>query len=850
LVDEAMNPAAVPLGPSAAAPDGPPAAGVDPPGTSDAAILQYVVDNIPYQIFWKDRDSVYLGCNKSFAALDGKADPRELIGRTDFDMAWREHAHLYRDGDVATMTSGEPILDKEELSIDPSGNEAVILTSKVPLRDATGQVTGLLGILVDITARKRLELQLERAKREADRAAQAKTDFVANVTHELRTPLTLILGPLGRVLSDPGLGESSRRLLESARRNGFRLFNLVNDVLDFSKAESSQLVAHREPVELVGELRALIEDMRLQAELRQLDLQLESELPRLDALLDPRLVERMVVNLVGNAIKFTRAGGWVRLHLAAAEGQVRITVSDNGIGIPGAALDTLFEKFTQVDDSSTRHHEGTGLGLALVRHFAQALGGRVDVRSTEGRGSEFTLHLPLERPSSAPLASPERPSEERLERHGYRRLAAPPPEPRAPGPQILPGAGGRPWVLVAEDNPELRWFTMETLASEFSVVGVGNGNEAWQELSKRRFDVVVSDLMMPELDGLGLTAKIKAHAALRVLPVILVTARGGLGNVTLGLDAGADDYLSKPFAAEELLARVRAAHRMRSLQEQLKERARAAGAALATSGLLHNVGNTLNGVRVSAELLERQESPLSALEKLGEIWAQHCSSAAAAQQFLTQDERGQRFGAALSGVITQLRHEREWMRQEAIAIGEGVAHAAAMISRELAPGPEGRLCEVTDVALLLRRALKLSSSGGAANDTLVRVHSDLDELPMLYADPHALLQVFVNLLNNARQSILAHGRPGEIRVAGRVDGASIVVVVRDTGAGIHAENLPRLFRQGFSTRKDGHGLGLHTSWLTIRALGGTLVGESPGPGGGATFTVKLPVERADGVNAA
>jgi two-component system, sensor histidine kinase ChiS len=811
-------------------------------GTSDASILQYVVDHIPYQIFWKDRNSVYLGCNKNFAALDGKADPRELIGRTDTDMAWKEHAHLYRAGDLATMTGGVPILDKEEVSIDPAGNETVILTSKVPLRDASGQVTGLLGIIVDITARKRLELQLERAKRDADRAAQAKTDFVANVTHELRTPLTLILGPLGRVLSDPSLGVSSRRLLESVRRNGFRLFNLVNDVLDFSKAEASQLVAHREPVELVSELHALIEDMRLQAELRQLDLRLVTDLTRLDAWLDPKLVERMVVNLVGNAIKFTRAGGWVRLSVAAAGQELRIAVSDNGIGIPRVALDTLFEKFTQVDDSTTRCHEGTGLGLALVRHFSHALGGRVEVRSEEGQGSEFTLILPLERPPLA--AAPERqpPLQDLVERQSHRQQALL-PEPASSGPQVMAGNGTRPWVLVAEDNPELRRFTMETLAGDFAVVGVGDGNEAWRELAKRRFDVVVSDLMMPELDGLSLMAKIKAHPALRVVPVILVTARSGMGNVTLGLDAGADDYLSKPFAPEELLARVRAAHRMHHLQEQLKERARAAGAALASSGLLHNVGNALNGVSVAADLLQREASPLTALEKLGEIWADNCADPASTQRFLSEDERGQRFGAALAMVIDQLRNERESVRREARAISEGVAHAAAMISRELKPEAEGRLDEVTDIAFLLQKALKLSTSG-AANDTHVRVHADVGDLPALYVDAHALLQVFLNLLNNARQSIGRQASEGDIEVHARVEGASILIQVRDTGAGIAEENLPTLFQQGFSTRKDGHGLGLHTSWLAIQALGGTIQAESAGPGQGATFTVKLPIERS------
>ncbi|MET0414312.1 MAG: PAS domain-containing sensor histidine kinase, partial [Polyangiaceae bacterium] len=304
------------------------------PASSAASVLQYVVDNIPYQIFWKDRQSVYLGCNKNFAALDGKGDPRELIGRTDFDMAWKEHAHLYRAGDLETMTRGESILDKEERSIDPAGNETIILTSKVPLRNAAGDVTGLLGIIVDITARKRLELELQRAKEDADRAGQAKSDFIANVSHELRTPLTLILGPLGRVLSDASLSDSSRRSLESARRNGARLYDLVNDVLDFSKAQAARLVAQPEPVELVRVIRELVEDVRPQAELRGLELGVECAFESLDALLDPKLLERMLLNLLVNALKFTPEGGHVRVRVAVGDDVLRLTVEDDGIGIP------------------------------------------------------------------------------------------------------------------------------------------------------------------------------------------------------------------------------------------------------------------------------------------------------------------------------------------------------------------------------------------------------------------------------------------------------------------------------------------------------------------------------------
>jgi two-component system, sensor histidine kinase ChiS len=812
--------------------------------SSVGSVLQYVVDNIPYQIFWKDKNSVYLGCNKNFAALDGKSDPRELVGRSDFDMAWKAHAHLYRAGDVETMTRGEAILDKEERSIDPAGNETIILTSKVPLRNRAGEVTGLLGIIVDITARKRLELELQRAKEDADRAAQAKSDFIANVTHELRTPLTLILGPLGRVLADPALGEASRLSLESVRRNGFRLYNLVNDVLDFSRAQAERLIAHPEPLELVRVVQDLVLDVQPQAELGQLGLDVDTAFERLDVLLDPKLLERMLLNLIGNAIKFTPAGGRVRVSIATRENALRLAVKDSGIGIPKAALGTLFEKFGRVDNSTTRRQEGTGLGLALVQLCARAHGGSVEVESEEGKGSEFSLILPLERTQPAAAVAPAGSSAAALGTRAWQvQIGSRQPGPPRPA-RVLQGAEGRPWVLVAEDNDDLRQFTMEVLASDFSVVGVENGALAWQELGKRRFDVVVSDLMMPELDGLGLTAKIKAHHALRTLPVILVTARGGEGTAQVGLDAGADDYVSKPFSPEELLARVRAAQRMKTLQEELRQRSHAAGAESVASGILHNVGNVLNSVSVSADVLVRkgEASVLSSLERLCALWAEECKDEAATVRFLTGDERGRRFGGALQRMVLDLRQEHDERSGEARSIVLSVGHASAIIASELRGEQGGAVAEAVDLSQLLAQAQKLSGKGAAGAE--VRVELKLGELPVLYTDPHALLSVLVNLLTNAHEAIARQPlRAGRIAIEASHDDQRLTLRIRDDGAGIRAEDLPRVFQQGFTTRTGGHGLGLHMSAILLQRLDGAIAVASDGPGKGAAFTLTLPLER-------
>jgi signal transduction histidine kinase len=582
--------------------------------------------------------------------------------------------------------------------------------------------------------------------------------------------------------------------------------------------------------------------MQPQAELRQLSLEVETELERLDVMLDAKLIERMLLNLIGNAIKFTPEGGRVCVQLGTLEGRLRITVEDDGIGIPEAALGTLFEKFTRVDNSSTRSQEGTGLGLALVQLFARSMGGSVEVQSEEGKGSAFSLNLPFEacQPVSGPRLSDG--SQAALGTRGWQEQIA--QRVGAAPPHVIESREPRPWVLVAEDNADLRQFTMEILAGDFSVVGVENGALAWQELGKRRIDVVVSDLMMPELDGLELTAKIKAHHALCTLPVILVTARGGEGTAKVGLDAGADDYVSKPFAPEELLARVRAAHRMKTLQEELRQRSHAAGAEQVASGILHNVGNVLNSVSVSADMLEKRgdTSALRSLERLAGIWSEQCTDEAATVHFLTQDERGRRFGAALARLVAELRGQHDEVANEARSIGESVAHASAIITSELHPGQLGAVSEAVDLAQLLGKAVKLSASADTTANVIIDVrHGDL---PVLYTDPHALLSVLVNLLTNAREALGRQpSHTGRIELHARHEQNRLIVRVKDDGAGIRSEDLPRVFEQGFTTREEGHGLGLHMSAIAIQRLGGTLQAASEGDGKGATFTLELPVER-------
>lgn len=524
----------------------------------ERAILQYVVDNVPYCIFWKDKDSRYLGCNKNFAALDGRSSPRELVGKTDFDTAWRQHAESYRAFDRATMERGVPLLHQEEITHDDQGREMYILTSKVPLRNDSGEVIGLLGIIVDITERKQIETELQRAKEEAERAARIKGEFLANISHELRTPLTLVASPLESLLAgDSGpLPAAAQLQLERAHRNALRLTGMVNDLLDFSRLEAGKQPVLPEHTNVSQLSELIVVDAQPLATSRGLTLTFSSRLRDVALSLDRSMFEKILMNLLGNALKFTHRGGSVEVTLRLLGDSFELSVSDTGIGIALADQERIFERFQQADATATRQYGGTGLGLALVREFSQLMGGSAGVESEPGKGSRFFVRLPC-RLATTTTATPPVPMPV-LNRWSSMQGSSGDTLP----PDAEDGAEEQPSVLLAEDNAEMRSYLRQLLAGRYRVIAVENGHAALEVARQEQPDVILSDVMMPGLDGLTLVEILKSDETLRHIPVILLTARAGKDAAVSALEAGADDYICKPFSPSELRARVRAAYRL------------------------------------------------------------------------------------------------------------------------------------------------------------------------------------------------------------------------------------------------------------------------------------------------
>ncbi|GAB7004112.1 hypothetical protein JCM18899A_15840 [Nocardioides sp. AN3] len=431
-----------------------------------------------------------------------------------------------------------------------------------------------------ITDALAMEQEKERSQALA-RLDQAKSDFLANVSHELRTPLTLLLGPAEDALADDRhrLDATQRKRVEVIARNGTRMLGLVNNLLDFSRLDTVRDESTFQPTDLLRYTTELASMFETAVERAGLRLTVGGTLDG-EVYVDRGHWAKIVLNLLSNAFKFTFHGGVTVMVDQDGESAV-LRVADTGTGIAESELSRLFERFHRVRGADSRSIEGSGIGLALVAQLADLHGGDVGVTSRLGEGSTFTVSIPLGRDhlpadhvvevAEPPLADPSAVGDARSilrETLSWLDAAAATDEPEPP-----PGApdGDRATVLVVDDNADMRTYVSSLLSEDYRVLLATDGVEALEVLDAQPVDVVISDVMMPGLDGFGLLARMKQDAVLAAVPVIMLSARAGEDGMAEGLDAGADDYLVKPFAARELLARVRVQHRLLQLQRAAAE---------------------------------------------------------------------------------------------------------------------------------------------------------------------------------------------------------------------------------------------------------------------------------------
>jgi len=704
------------------------------------------------------------------------------------------------------------------LPVAGTGGEAagVLITGLSPRRPLDEEYRGFLQQLArQLSPALASARAYEEEKRRAEALAEldrAKTAFFSNVSHEFRTPLTLMLGPLEDALGDlrEPLGPAQRERLILMQRNAARLLKLVNSLLDFSRLEARGAQAFFQPTDLSTFTAELASHFESAA--RRAGLTLSVQTPPLPepCWVDREAWEKVVFNLLSNALKHTFKGG-IFLSLVPSADGVELRVRDTGTGIPREQLPRVFERFFRVEGAPARSHEGTGIGLSLVRELVKLHGGSVDVDSTLGEGTTFTVRLPR---GSAPrlqerAASGASPASASTRAAPYVEEAAGwllSSEARAPlateGSQARPGPKAR--VLIADDNPDLRAYVRSLLEPSFDVEAVANGEEALRAARERRPGLILSDAMMPFLGGFGLLREVRADPGLRAVPFILLSARAGEEASVEGLEAGADDYLVKPFGSRELLARVRSNLELARMREEaVRQEARATSLSEAVrarddflSVASHELKTPLAAFQLHLEVIRRGLSRESE-ERLGPR--------------ITQAGRQVQRLASLVNVlldVSQLSTGRLQLTLDTLDLSALVAETVARMQEELT-----------------RAGMQVTLT---AEPTLVGVYDRL-----------RIEQVVTNLLSNAVK--YGGGRPIEVSL--ERTGPRARLSVTDHGIGINPEDRARIFERferAVSIRKyGGLGLGLWIARQVVEAHGGSIaVGDTPG--GGSTFTVELP----------
>jgi PAS domain S-box-containing protein len=484
-----------------------------------------------------DPSGIITDVNKQMEALTG-CTRDELIGapfKDYFTDPERAEAGIKR------VLSEKKVTDYELTACARDGKQTVVSYNATTFYDRDRTLQGVFAAARDVTERKRVEAELQQAKAVAESASQTKSDFLASMSHEIRTPMNAIIG-IADLLAKTSLSPEQDKYVQIFRRAGDNLLHLVNDILDLSKVEASQLELERTRFSLNDLLGKVTEMVTVRAHEKGLALicEIAAEVPR-DLVGDPTRLRQVLLNLLGNAIKFTEFGE-VTLRVAADAdssdpGALRFTISDTGIGIPGEKLGAVFERFTQADSSTTRRYGGSGLGLTISKRLVELMGGRISVESGIGKGSVFSFTVPLEIWAGAT-------------RHETIAVGA--------GPELPLRALH---ILLVEDSPDNRTITIAYLQdAPYQIEIAENGAVAFEKFTAGHFDLVLMDRQMPVMDGLAATRAIRKWEqsnSRESTPIIALTASALKGDQEKFVAAGCTAFLTKPIKQEVLLQAIK-----------------------------------------------------------------------------------------------------------------------------------------------------------------------------------------------------------------------------------------------------------------------------------------------------
>jgi signal transduction histidine kinase len=650
---------------------------------------------------------------------------------------------------------------------------------------------------------------------------RAKTLFLSDVSHEFRTPLTLLLSPLDEVIARGSVNEDDRDLLQTSRRAGTRLLKLVQSLLDFSRVEAGRIHASFAPTELSTLTTDLVSLFRSTFERAKLALIVDCAPLGEVVYVDRDMWEKIVLNLVSNALKFTLAGE-VRVSLLLQDEWVVLEVTDTGCGIDPADVPHVFERFRRGRTAEARSAEGSGIGLSLVQELVKLHGGTIALYSEVGRGTTVTVRLRrgVQQLAADKLNAPSLPSTA-TGAHAFLEEASGwigDDEAAEPAPRIaaVPSTGATERILVVDDNADMRRYLRRILKEHWTVETCSDGIRALAKVRRAPPALLIADLMMPGLDGLSLLNALREDSATAEVPVMVLSARSNEEASIEALNAGADDYLPKPFSAQELTARVA----VQLARARLRQAERLARETAERSSVLKD--------ELVAVLSQSLRNPLNAmLTTIG---------------MLKDQSFGEETWRALELIRASTREQHRLIDEvhDVSCIAAGCFHVELKRIPTISP----IVAEEVDAVRMVASAKR------------VRLESFIDTpAGPLNADPERLRQVVHNLVSHALACTPAGGN---VLVECRGRGDYVEIAVRDNGMGISPEALPNLFdpvwqlhqARAEPVRAAGLGLGLAVSHRIVELHGGRIFVVSEGESRGAVFIVRLPVAVAAGALAA
>ena len=660
----------------------------------------------------------------------------------------------------------------------------------------------------------RQELQESNAKLvELDRA---KSTFFANVSHELRTPLTLLIGPLERLRhrNPPSSGQEQVEMLDIMYNNAMRLLRLINDLLDLVRLDSGAIRVRREKVECCPFLEGIAKSVSAMAEQRKLHFETRIQVQKEAFVhIDRDKLEKIILNLLFNSFKFTPENGSVTLEAELQENRLVIRVKDTGKGISSTDLPRIFNRFWQAEAAATRHYQGVGIGLALVKELAEAHGGSVCVESEVGKGTTIQVTVDASADKETETAQQPEPVAQPAPRQTewlsdlYRRAELFPAHVIGSNDVRTPSEDadeGKPLVLVADDEPEMRRFLHSQLKNTYAIREARNGSEALELARAHEFALILLDLMMPGIDGITLTQQLREEERTASVPIIILTARADEESKMQALEAGVTDFLTKPFASSELTARCRNLLNQRQLQqslvvktreleaalEQIKEtegqlvhQAKMASLGQLSSGLMHEINNPLNFANTAAHLL----------------------------------------GKRLNSVQID---DREKLNLPLRDLQDGIRRVADIISslRSFIHPDTSNFDGV-----LLREAVETSARFVQIPASEIELEIGIPADLKVWGNRNQLIHLFINLIQNAADSLREKAAPQKkIKIDATLQNGRILLICEDNGKGIKTAEKEKVFDAFFTTKPvgSGVGLGLNISYRIVQNHQGDIRVES------------------------